>query len=37
VKSREGVAYVATPHPTAHGIETSFWTDLGFRLTAATN
>lgn len=36
VRSREGVAYVATPHPTAHGIATSFWTDLGSRLAAAT-
>jgi hypothetical protein len=25
-------AYVATPHPTAHGVTTEFWTDLGRRL-----
>jgi hypothetical protein len=28
----DGTAYVATPHPTAHGITTAFWTDLGHRL-----
>jgi hypothetical protein len=29
---RDGTAYVATPHPTAHGLTTAFWIDLGRRL-----
>ena len=29
---QDGTAYVATPHPTAHGLTTAFWTDLGRRL-----
>jgi hypothetical protein len=31
---RNGMAYVATPHPTAHGIKNDFWIDLGRQLAA---
>jgi len=31
----DGTAYVATPHPTAHGLTNAFWTDLGPRLAEA--
>ncbi len=32
---RDGIAFVATPHATAHGITNDFWTDLGSRMAAA--
>ena len=32
IVQRDGTAFVATPHPTAHGLTTAFWTDLGRRL-----
>jgi hypothetical protein len=34
VLRRDGTAYVATPHLTAHGLTNAFWTELGKRLAS---
>jgi hypothetical protein len=34
VVRRDGTAYVATPHPTAHGLTNAFWTELGQELAS---
>jgi hypothetical protein len=36
VVRRDGTAYVAAPHPTAHGLTNAFWIDLAGRLASAT-
>jgi hypothetical protein len=35
IVGREDTVYVATPHPTAHGLTNAFWTDLGRQLALA--
>lgn len=35
VVRRDGTTYVATPHPTAHGLANAFWMDLGRRLASS--